>query len=139
MDAVSYLHRFEYGYDENEIRLPLLKFRLSNPTNPVLVVDVEAALDSGAERSLVDGRLAAALGLDVLGGRRITFETMGGGLLPAALHEVQLTHPQLGNFELEIAFSSGEIRRNLLGRDFFDLVQIGFREHFLTFFVTPVP
>ena len=139
MTTVSYLHRFDYGYDENESRLPLLKFRLSNPTDPTLIVDLEAALDSGAERSLVDGRIGAALGLDVLGGKKLTFETMGGGLLPAALHTVQLSHTKLGVFDLEIAFSSSEIRRNLLGRDFFDRVQVGFREHHLTFFVTPAP
>ncbi len=137
--TISYTHEIEYGYDEQGMRLPLLKFRLSNPEKPELIVDIEASLDSGAERSLVDGQIGAALGLDVLRGPRQTFETMAGSFLIATLHKVQLSHPKLGRFELEIAFSTGEIRRNLLGRDFFDLVQIGFREHFLTFFVTPIP
>lgn len=139
MTTVSYRHQFEYGYDDDGERLPLLKFRLSNIADPTLMVDVEVALDSGAERSLLDGRIGAALGLDVLGGPRLTFETMAGNLFPATLHTVQLSHSELGTFELEIAFSTGEIRRNLLGRDFFDLIQIGFREHYLTFFVTPTP
>ena len=64
---------------------------------------------------------------------------MAGGVLPATLHAVQLSHADLGTFELEVAFSTTEIRRNLLGRDFFDLVQIGFREHHLAFFITPTP
>ncbi len=139
MTTVAYRHRFEYGYDDSGLRLPLLKFRLSNVDDPALIVDVEVALDSGAERSLLDGRIGVALGLDLLQGRQLTFETMGGSLLSATLHPVQLSHPKLGTFELEIAFSTGEVRRNLLGRDFFDLVQVGFREHFQTFFVTPSP
>ncbi len=139
MNDVSYVHRFQYGYDEGGGRLPLLKLRLSNITDPALVVDVEATLASGAERTLIDGHLGVALGLDVLRGPQLTFETMAGGFFPATLHLVQLSHLALGTFTLEVAFSTGEIRRNLLGRDFFDLVQIEFREHHLTFYVTPSP
>jgi len=32
-----------------------------------------------------------------------------------------------------------EISRNLIGRDFFNLVQVGFREKYLTFYLTPTP
>jgi hypothetical protein len=139
VDPVSYIHRFEYGYDQNARRLPLLKFRVSNISDPTLMVDVEGALDSGAERSLLNGRIGVALGFDVLGGPRLNFETMGGSLLAATLQRVRLSHPKLGTFELEVAFSTGDIQRNLFGRDFFDLVQIGFREHHLAFYVTPSP
>jgi hypothetical protein len=48
-------------------------------------------------------------------------------------------HPDLGSFTLEVGFSSTDIHRNLLGRDFFNLAQIGFRERFLTLYVTPAP
>ncbi len=139
MTTVSYAHELDYGYDEDGARRPLLKCRLANVADPSLIVDVEAVLDSGAERSLVDGRIGVALGLDVIGGKRLTFETMAGSILAATLHTVQVSHLLLGTFKLEIAFSTGEIRRNLLGRDFFDLVQIGFREHHLKLFVTPTP
>ncbi len=139
MNDVSYAHRFEYGYDEDGGRLPLLKLRLSNIGDPAAVIDVEATLDCGAERSLFDGQIAAALGLDILDGPQITFETMAGSFFPGALHRVQLSHLELGTFKLEVAFSTSEIRRNLLGRDFFDLAQIGFREHHLTFYITPTP
>jgi hypothetical protein len=54
--TVSYVHQFAYGYDEDGRRLPLLKLRLANGTDSALMVDVEAALDSGAKRSLLDGR-----------------------------------------------------------------------------------
>ncbi len=139
MTTVSYSHQFDYGYDEDGCRFPQLSFRVSNIENPTVMVDIDASIDCGAERSLIDGQVAALLGLDVLGGSRLTFETMTGNLFPATLHTVQLAHHDLGTFQLEIAFSTSEIRRNLLGRDFFDLVQIGFREHHLTFFVTPTP
>jgi hypothetical protein len=32
-----------------------------------------------------------------------------------------------------------DIQRNLLGRDFFDLVQVGFRENHSEFYVEPSP
>lgn len=137
--SVSYSHRFEYSYDEDGGRSPLLSVRVSNLDDPALMVDVDVAVDSGAERSLLDGQVGALLGLDVLRGPRLSFETMAGGVFTATLHAVRLSHPDLGMFELEVAFSQSEIRRNLLGRDFFDLVQIGFREHHLAFFMTPSP
>ena len=37
-------------------------------------------------------------------------------------------HDSLGVNELMIAFSETRLTRNLLGRDFFNLFQIGFRE-----------
>ncbi len=58
---------------------------------------------------------------------------------PESYAWVQLAHADLGTFELEIAFSTSEIQRNLLGRDFFDLVQVGIREHHLELLVTPAP
>lgn len=139
MTTVSYSHRFDYGYDQDGARFPQLSFRISNPDNPSIMVDVDAFLDCGAERSLIDGQIGALLGLEVLAGNRLTFETMTGALFPASLHTVQLAHADLGTFQMEVAFSTGEIRRNLLGRDFFDRIQIGFREHHLEFFVTPIP
>ena len=62
--AVSYSHRFEYSYDEDGGRSPLLSFRVSNLDNPSLMVDVDLIVDSGAERSLLDGQVGALLGLE---------------------------------------------------------------------------
>jgi hypothetical protein len=44
-----------------------------------------------------------------------------------------------GDFNLEIGFTDRQIRRNLLGRDFFNLVQIGFREHQLQYYLNTTP
>lgn len=139
MPTVSYRHAFDYSFDEDGERIPLLSFRVSNLQQPLLRVDVDFVIDSGAERSLLDGQLGVLLGLDMLGGSRLTFETMAGGSFPATLHSIQLAHSDLGTFELEAAFSTAGNRRNILGRDFFDLVQIGFREHQLTLLMTPDP
>jgi hypothetical protein len=39
-----------------------------------------------------------------------------------------LIHEVLGERELEVAFSTQEIARNLLGLDFFNLFKIGFED-----------
>lgn len=64
---------------------------------------------------------------------------MTGQRLEARSHRVQLRHESLGDFELEIGFSTGHISRNVLGRDFLNLVQVGFRENQLAFYMTPKP
>ena len=43
-------------------------------------------------------------------------------------HRVRLSHEELGHHELRVGFSEQPIARNLLGRDFFGLFQIGFWE-----------
>lgn len=139
MLAVSYQFEFLYSYDTTGKVFPRLEFQVSDPGNPGETIDIQTYLDCGAERSLLNGWIGAALGIDVLGGKPVTYQTGAGTLLSAALHTVRLLHPDLGEFDLEVGFSAGEVPRNLLGRDFFDLAQIGFREHHLAFFVTPSP
>ena len=139
METISYAHRFAYGYAGASGRFPLLHPVLSNPNDPAMAVQVDAYLDSGAERSLFQGWIARDLGLDLLSGRARSYSTTARTLLEARLHRVRLSQQDLGEFELEIGFATGEITRNLLGRDFFDLIQIGFRERHLTFYMTPTP
>ena len=120
-------------------RYPRLTLHVSNPQQPDLAVDTQAYLDSGAERSLFSGWIGVAIGIDVLSGRQLSYETTVGSHLTATVHPIRLSHPELGEFDLEAGFSSVEIKRNLLGRDFFNLIQIGFRERHLRFFITPTP
>jgi hypothetical protein len=110
-----------------------------NPHRSATGVEIEAYLDSGAQRSLFDGSIARMVGLDLLAGRRLQLATAAGTGLEAFVHAVGLSHPELGQFELEVGFSSGHVRRNLLGRDFFNLVQIGFRERHSLFYLSPHP
>ena len=139
MPTVSYDFKLDYACDRDGNRFPRLAFRLSSPGTSKRALDVLAYLDSGSERSLFNGWLAAGLGIDILSGPLIKYESAAGGHLSATIHPVRLIHDDLGTFDLEIGFTSGEIQRNLLGRDFFNLIQIGFRENHLCFYVTPSP
>jgi len=91
-------------------------------------IEVQAHVDSGTERSLLDGQIARALGLDLSTGNIQLFRSATGAELVSRLHRVVLAHDSLGVNELMIAFSETRLTRNLLGRDFFNLFQIGFRE-----------
>lgn len=139
MVNVTYDHQFTYSHDLDGQRYPRLTLRVSNPQDLTQAVDIEAYLDSGAQRSLLGGWIGKALGLDVLEGPQLTYESTAGIGLTATLHPVLLEHPDLGRFDMEVGFSSAPIRRNLLGRDFFNHLQVGFREHQLSFFITATP
>ncbi len=139
MATIRYPFQFDYAYDEDGNLLPRLAFALSRPKNRDRRVDIDAYLDSGSERSLIDGWVGKSIGLDVLSGPRIGFESTMGTVLTATLHAVRLSHSDLGDFELEVGFTSVNIKRNLLGRDFFNLLQIGFRERRQTFYVSLEP
>lgn len=139
MVRVEYDHEIPYSHDPNGRQYPRLTVRVANPANEDLAVDVDAYLDSGIERSLFDGRFSRVLGIELLSGREITFQSTAGSSLTARLHSVRLSHPSLGSFGVDVGFSMGPIGRNLLGRDFFALMQIGFRESRLTLYMTAQP
>lgn len=140
MVTVDYDHEIPYSYDPNGRQSPRLILRLSNPGDADQAIESDAYIDSGAERSLFDGTLAQLVGIDdLLAGQEIVFQSTTGAALAARLHRVRLSHPSLGSFDVEVGFSTGPIGRNLLGRDFFSIVQIGFRESRLTLFVTGEP
>lgn len=139
MVSVAYDHEFPYPHDTDGARYPRLTLRISNPADTTQSIETDAYLDSGAQRSLLNGWIAQSIGIHPLEGPALTYESTAGNALTATLHTVRLEHSDLGSFELEVGFSSGPIRRNLLGRDFFNLVQVGFRERHLTFFVTATP
>lgn len=140
MVTVQYQHQFSYTYaPEYKDHFPILPLRVTNPRDPTLALDVDVYLDSGAKRSFFDGWIATALGLDLLSGPRITHGSSAGFQTTGHLHQVTLSHPALGSFALEVSFSTAQISRNLLGRDFFNFIQIGFRERHLAFYVTPTP
>jgi hypothetical protein len=116
---------------------PILPLTIRAQRQVTRSADVPAYLDSGAERSLFDGTLAGVIGLDLLSGSRLAFASTAGFSVEAMVHPVRLSHPDLGQFDLDLAFSTVPLRRNLLGRDFLHLVQIGFRERHQAFYVKP--
>ena len=71
--------------------------------------------------------------------RRKRYGSTLGDSVTAYLHTVQLSLPDISDFELEIGFTIGTIRRNLLGSNFFDLAQIGFRERQREYYLTFAP
>ncbi len=136
MATVQYAYEVAYTYDPlTGDPFPILPLQVANPHAPGQALDANAYLDSGAQRSLFDGWIATALGLDLLSGRELRYVSLAGIGLTARLHQVRLIHPNLGSVELEVGFSTTPISRNLLGRDFFNFFQIGFHERYLTFYL----
>jgi len=136
--TVEYQHRFNYRQYRSGSS-PVLQVRITRQDIPGLGIDTDAYLDSGAEASLFNGDLLAALEIDLINNNRKSYGSTFGGSVTGYLHNIRLTLPDVGDFTLDIGFSHGEIRRNLLGRDFFNLVQIGFRERQFEYFLDPRP
>ena len=103
--------------------------QLQNPTTGTKTLETNAELDSGAEYSLFDGQLAVDIGLDLFEGTPFAFGLVNGISLNSRILPVVITHGELGRFNFHARFSTGPLRRNILGRDFFDLLQVGFDEH----------
>jgi hypothetical protein len=137
--TVSYQYEFPYRPSPAGGMFPILSVAVSNPRSPARSADVVVFLDSGAQRSLFDGTLAGLIGLELMDGRRVPFASTAGFSIEGIIHPVRLLHPELGEFDLEVGFSTVPLRRNLLGRDFFNLVQIGFRERHQVFYVKSEP
>jgi hypothetical protein len=70
MPTIHYPFRFNYAYDREGNLLPRRTLTVFRPDEPSHRIEVDGYLDSGAERSLFDGWIGTALGLDVpaLGG-----------------------------------------------------------------------
>jgi hypothetical protein len=102
-------------------------------------IGVQAHIDTGAEYSVFNGFIAQSIELDLLAGEPVSLVPISGQGLAARFHLVRISHDILGPFELKVAFSLGEIQRNLLGRDFLNLIQIGFRERHIQMYITPLP
>lgn len=139
MGAVVYQIRVPYLRHQNGRTYPGLVVQLENPNDPQNAVDLRAELDSGAEFSLFDGGLAQSIGLDLPNGTPFRFVTTNSSYIDARILRVVISEPYLGRFPMELRFSIGQIQRNLLGRDFFNLMQIGFRERHLEVFLTASP
>ena len=138
MVLVNYPHSFNY----RELpfgNFPIIQVRITRQDDPELGIDIDAYLDSGAELSLFNGDFLAALDISLINNRPKPYSSTVGHSVTGYLHEVRLTVPNVGDFNLEIGFSDVPIRRNLLGRDFFNFVQIGFREHQQQYYLNTTP
>lgn len=141
MPTVNYEHEFAYRYEGAGL-FPIVQIRISNPENPALSLDVDGYLDSGATASLFPGWMAQALGFELLAGPLRRYVSAGGPEFEARVHRVQIAEineTDAPPFQLAVGFGTGNVHRNILGRDFFNQVQIGFRERQLLFLLTPSP
>ena len=84
-------------------------------------------VDTGAAYCLFSGDRTARLGLELLSGRPTKFSLVSG-VVAAYLHEIAI-EIEGHRFLVEVAFSSGPIRRELLGRhSLFEQTTWGIRE-----------
>ena len=131
--TIRYEHTFTYRITADNKRFPGFLVQLRNGGNSI---DVDAVLDTGAEYSLFNGALANAIDLSLLAGKVRTYRTANRTDLSARVHPVSVWIPELGEFKMNMGFSLDDITRNILGRDFFSLLSIGFDEHHQTFHVS---
>jgi hypothetical protein len=139
VQVVEYLHRIPYPRDSKGNPFPILQLRIFHLADSEQAIDLDAYLDSGAEYSLFNGWIVTALGLDLYSGAERQYGPIIGPTITGKIHRISLSHPVFGSFELDMGFSTQEIHREILGRDFFNLAQVGFRERQLEFYLTPAP
>lgn len=111
---------------------------LQNPVTGAKSLQLNAEFDSGAEYSLFDGQLTLDVGLDLFSGKPFLFELISGVSLDARVLPALISHRELGRFNLNLRFGTVPLRRNILGRDFFDLLQVGFDEHQSEVYLGPI-
>jgi hypothetical protein len=135
VEVVQYTHQLAYPLDSQGKPFPILQLRISNPADSEHGLDIEGYLDSGAEYSLLNGWMATAMGFDLLSGTERKYGPIVGPTIIGRVHRIRLAHPTVGTFDLDVGFSTQEIHREILGRDFFNLIQIGFRERYLSYYL----
>lgn len=125
MTGLEFSHTYPYRYDANGSPLPLVPIRLHLAQD--YVVEFLALLDTGAERTLLEGVHLRAAGLDVFEGKPLNSQGFLGARTVAYLHPARVT---LANQELDlqVAFSTQPLLRPVLGRDLLAHFKLGLRE-----------
>jgi len=89
MFEVSYLHELDYLHDSvTGDPFPWLWIVVRSPTEG-RELEIQAHLDSGAERSLFDGQIANAIGLPPGNGEKSYFRSTTGADVVAIPHRVK--------------------------------------------------
>jgi hypothetical protein len=133
--SISFDHDLDY-LDTTFGWAPALVVAVENPQEPGKSYDTVGFLDTGAEMTLFDGELIQVLGIEMLSGKKQDFSFTQGASMSARQHDVFLSHPALGKLRFPVYFSLGPIHRNLFGRDFLELLQVGFRQYDQMFFLS---
>ncbi len=110
MVNVSYSHALSYGYDSGRGR-PMLRVQVGNPRNRDLAIQTLAHLDSGTDMTIFRGDVCSVIGIELMAGPEKRFQTsvIGASSLVAHVHRAKLVHEVLGEYDIEIAFSTQPI------------------------------
>ena len=133
LPAVEFPWSYPYRYDASGTPAPIVPVRLQIGHYQV---DVLMLVDTGAERTLLEGVHARAAGLDIFDGKSVTFQGFLGARTVAYLHKARLV---IGETELEadIAFSTQPLARQILGRDVLAHFALCMRERASEFYLAP--
>ena len=77
--------QFEFAY----LFEPVMSFRIRSPLSGRSAL-AEAHLDTGADRTILDSRIAHRIGLDLQSAPTVTLMGLGGGAVEAAILDVEL-------------------------------------------------
>ena len=125
MPRLEFQWQLPYRYDERGRYGPFIGIGLILDATRH---DMLCLLDTGAERSLLDGQHLRAAGLDIFAGqpRRV------GGFLGSSVivyeHSVRLAVQDV-ELALPVLFSSQPLERAVIGRDVLAELRFGLREH----------
>lgn len=119
--AFQFSFRTQYSFSHHD-GYPCFLGILAHPHDGTSI-DVLLHVDTGAQRSFLDGSLLAAIGLEPKE-QELTFQTVSGESLGAQVHECLLGDEIIGLFSLPVCFSVNRLRRNLVGRDFLERVEM---------------
>ena len=127
-------------------RADLRKKWISRPIIPVTLfgpkgsINVDALIDSGADRRLFNAQIGREIGLEIEKGERETFSGIESGEIVAYLHKIKLQIIGIEKIvELEAGFTDAPGVFAILGEDgFFDAFKIKFEKDHDIIEITPV-
>lgn len=97
--------------------------------------DVVVLVDTGAERTLLDGLHVRAAGIDLFQGVEVPFYGFLGSRMTAYGHQARVEIVNLA-IDAEIAFSTQPLSRQVLGRDLLEPFLLAIREGYLELYLS---
>lgn len=137
MPVVDYPLTYAYTLLNGGIIAPILPVRLIS-TDGLRHQDTTALVDSGADVSVFHAVFARAISIDIEAGREETATGVSGDI-SIYYHRVQI-QVDTEIYDLEVGFTDDlHTPENLLGRDWFNQIQLGFRENLREFYLRLEP
>jgi hypothetical protein len=138
---IEYKNSFQYLLDPiTQDYFPGLTVRILKPGSAHTGIDLDVHFDSGASRSLLNGEIIVpALELDLFSGPVQRYLPVSGVGLEGRIHKVEIFHPDLGSFSLDLVSARFRYAGIFSEGIFFNLIQIGFRERHQTLHIRSEP